>query len=131
LLAGLATHGTHGTPTEVAYARIELRDASAAVTILVMPEQWEQVVAKHAGNDIAMYLDELLAPRQDDERFVVFFDGDLARSTREKLPPVRGQAIARRLADHRAAHPSAEVGWFAHTPPTPRTSSGQPDAPMA
>ncbi len=113
LLAGLAEHGN---PVEVGPGRIELGVSTGAVTFLVTPDEWEQVVALHAGNDIELYLDELLVPRQEDEVFVVFYDGDLARSTRATLPPVRGRALARRLAEQRAEHPGATYGWFATTP---------------
>ena len=116
LLAGLSEHGN---PVEVAPGRVELGSSTGAITFLVSPDAWEQVVAVHAGNDIELYLDELLAPRQEDEVFVVFYEGDLARSTRANLPPVRGQAQARRLAEHRAANPGATYGWSANTPPDP------------
>jgi hypothetical protein len=119
----------HGSPVEVAPGRIELRSFAGALTILVTPEQWEHVVATHAGNDVDIYLAELLEPRQDDEHFVVFYDGDLTRSTREKLPPVRGHALSRKLAEFRAAHPNAEFGWAAHAPQRPGTNSGSVDEP--
>ena len=125
----LAALSQHGSPVEVAPGRIELGLSTGVVTFLVSPDEWEQVVAVHAGNDIEMYLDELLIPREEDELFVVYYEGDLARSTRAQLPPVRGQALARRLAEHRAAHPDATYGWFAYAPQRPDPSSGPDDEP--
>jgi anti-sigma regulatory factor (Ser/Thr protein kinase) len=110
-----------GRPVEVAPGRIELHladgwseDGNSVVTVLVTPEEWEEVLAFRAGDDHDLYVDELLASRDDDERFVVFHDGDLACSTREQLPPVRGRALARKLAALGATRPGAELGWYAH-----------------
>ncbi len=118
LLDELAAQGT--STVVAAPGRIEMRGTSDAVSILVTPEQWEYVVATRAGADIDIYLVEVLAARQADEQFVVFYDGDLRRSIREKLPPVRGQALARKLAERRAANPTAEFRIVAHSrqPPT-------------
>jgi hypothetical protein len=113
-------HAGHWTPVQVAPDRIELREPHGTVTMLVTPEEWEYVVATRAGRDIDIYLAEVLAPRQEDERFVVFYQGDLRRSIREKLPPVRGRAFAARMDALRAENPTAEFGWFAHTPSPPK-----------
>jgi hypothetical protein len=115
-----------GTVREVAPGRIELRySAGAVVTVVVTPDQWEMVLAHRAWGDVDMYIAELLGPRDGDETYVVFYDGDLVRSTREKLPPVRGRARERRLAETRAKDPDGQLGWFAYGPtrPGPRSSS--------
>ncbi len=85
------------------------------LTIVVTPGQWEHVLVTRAGGDPELYLDELLGPRDEDEHVVVFYDGDLVRSTREQLPPVRGRALERQLAEHRV-DPDATPGWFASRP---------------
>ncbi len=72
-----------------------------------------------------MFFGDLLGPRQEDETFVVFYDGDLARSTREKLPPVRGRAFESKIAHARAKHPDAEFGWYAYRPDRTEDSSGR------
>ena len=89
----LAALGSHREVREVAPDRIELREPEGdAVTVVVSPDQWERVLLDHAWTDVEMYLDELIEPREEDETFVVFYKGDLARSTREELPPVRSRA---------------------------------------
>jgi hypothetical protein len=104
-----------GTVREGASGRIELHcSGGVVVTVVVSPDQWERVLVDHAWGDVDMYFSELLGPRQEDETYVVFFKGDLVRSTREKLPPVRGRALERRLAEARAKHPDAQFGWFAY-----------------
>lgn len=108
---------------EVARGRIELRvehpdqPASAdVITVVATAEEWETVLAERAGDDADSYIAELLGPRDADEKFVVFFDGDLVRSTREELPPVRGRAFERKLAQRLAQHPGAQGHWSAHRP---------------
>ena len=109
-----------GEVQEVAPGRIELRDEdSALITLLVTADEWERVLIEHAWGDVDMYFADLLGPRQEDETFVVFYDGDLARSTREALPPVRGRALELRLERLRAEHPGARYAWHAY-PPEPR-----------
>ncbi len=63
-----------------------------------------------------MYISELVGPRDEDEKFLVFYRGDMVRSVRGELPPVRGRAFERRIARSRAEHPDAEFGWFAYRP---------------
>jgi len=106
-----------GTVRQVAPGRIELHDSGGSVvTVLVSPDQWERVLFDHAWGDVDLYLADLLGPRQEDETFVVFYNGDLARSTREKLPPVRGRAFDRKVAEARDKHPDAQFGWYAYPP---------------
>ena len=95
-------------------------------TLLVTPEQWEHVLRHHVGDDVDLYFADLLGPRDEDETFAVFdvfYAGDLVRSTREKLPPVRGRAFERRMAQLRANHPDGEFGWSAHPPEGPQLPS--------
>jgi hypothetical protein len=105
-----------GRAVEVAPGRIEVDvDAEDEVlTVLVTPEQWEQVLLEDdALDDPELYLQELIGPRDDDEQFVVFYQGGLCRSTRAELPPVRGTAAERELAEIRARHPDMEFFWTA------------------
>ncbi|WP_345148698.1 hypothetical protein [Arthrobacter ginkgonis] len=84
--------GGEGAVAEVGPGRIEVREADrTVVTLVVSPDQWERVLLDHTWGDVDLYFAELLGPRQEDEAFVVFYNGDLSRSTREKLPPVRGR----------------------------------------
>jgi hypothetical protein len=118
----LAALSQEGAVREVAPGRIEVRGPEgAAVNVVVTPRQWEQVLADHVGDDVDLYFAELLGPRQDDETFLVFCNGDLVRSTREKLPPVRGRALEREISEARAEHPLGQVGWHAY-PPNPTES---------
>jgi hypothetical protein len=118
LLAALAVEG--GPPLEVSQGRIEVRLAdgddradadSPVVTVIVTPDQWEDVLTTHGWRQVETYVAELLGPRDPDEHFLVFYRGDLVRSVREELPPVRGTAAGRRLG---AVRPG---GWFAVAPP--------------
>lgn len=120
LIDGLTVEG--GPSVEVSPGRIDVRiadeddhvDASSpVVTVIVTPDQWEAVLADHAWGNVEMYLAELLGPRDPDERFLVFYRGDLVRSIRAELPPVHG--AARRPQAHRvpATRPG---GWYAVAP---------------
>jgi hypothetical protein len=118
LLSALAAEG--GPSVEVSPGRIEVHLAdsddhadadSPVVTVTVTPDQWEDVLAAHGWRHVEMYVAELLGPLHPDEHFVVFYRGDLVRSIREELPPVRAAAGAHRLGE---AHPG---GWFAVAPP--------------
>jgi hypothetical protein len=125
LLSALAAEG--GPPVEVSPGRIEVRlgdtdhpsDAdSPVVTVIVTPDEWADVLAAHGWRQVEMYVAEVLGPRDPDEHFVVFYRGDLVRSIREELPPVRGRARARRLGEVRPG------GWFAVA--NPHRKKGQP-----
>ena len=113
----LGALGDEGSVREVAPGRVELQvSGGAVVTVVVSPDQWERVLAGPAWGEVGLYFAELLGPRQEDEQFVVFYNGALARSTREKLPPVRGRAFERLMAQARADDPDALFGWYAHPP---------------
>lgn len=109
-----------GQVREVAPGRIELHDSGTVVTLVISADQWERVLIDHAWDDVDLYFAELLGPRQVDEAFVVFYNGDLARSTREKLPPVRSRALERMLEQARAEDPDAQFRWVAYGPEGPR-----------
>jgi hypothetical protein len=121
LLDGLAAEG--GPTVEVSPGRIEVRIAdsdgcveagSPVVTVILTADQWEDVLMERGSGQVDMYVAELLGPRDSDELFVVFYRGDLVRSIREELPPVRGRARARRFA---AQGPG---GWFTAARPRPQ-----------
>ena len=118
ILLGALNH--EGVAQQVSPGRIDVRTSDGTVvTFVVSPDQWERVLVEHASGDVGSYFADLLGPREDDQTFVVFYNGDLTRSTREKLPPVRGGALGRRLAQARAEPPEAKFGWYAHPPETP------------
>jgi hypothetical protein len=114
-----------GEVREVAPGRIELRaEEEELITIVVSADEWEQVLAEHAWGDVEMFFGELLGPRQDDERFLVHYNGDLVRSIREELPPVRGRALDREFGRLRAEHPDDRFGWYAYPPARPEQEAG-------
>jgi hypothetical protein len=109
-----------GEVREVAPGMIELHESGRSVlTVVVSRAEWERVLLDHAWGDVDLYIAELLGPRQEDETFVVFYNGDLARSTRQRLPPVRGRAFERRFEEARGEQPDAQFGWYAYPPETP------------
>lgn len=87
------------------------------ITFVLSPEEWEEVLVDQHRDDLGLYLAETLADPDPDERFVVFYDGSLHRSTREQLPPVRGRARERAWARWRSEHPLRPGdGWYAYDP---------------
>jgi hypothetical protein len=112
----LAALGSEGDVRELGPGRVEVEVDGSVLTVVVTPDQWEQVLREHAGADPELYFADLLGPRQEDELFVVFYAGDLARSVREELPPVRGRAFERRVAEVLEDNPDAQLGWHAHPP---------------
>ena len=100
---------TGGRVDQVAPGRIEVhsrRDPSRVLTVILTPEEWEEVILAHTTADSAVdWLSELLASRDRDERYLVLDDGRLERSTRAELPPVRGRAGERRMRATVEQHP--------------------------
>lgn len=116
---GLAAEGQ---VTEVSPGRLQvrLRHSDRVVTVVVTPEQWEQVLAFEASDDVPLYFVELFNSHDAEERFVVFWDDTLVLSIREELPPVRGGARRRRRTVLRSEPPDADVAWHAFHPDGPR-----------
>ena len=88
---------------------------------LLTPDQWERVVRRHGPRraQLLEHFDELLASTPREEHFLVFWDGDVATSMREKLPPVERpfpplRELRRRLDEARAS--GWDYGWFASSP---------------
>lgn len=74
-------------------------DSGGQVTVLVTPDQWEEVLVEHGGEYGDVW--EMFGSRSPDETFLVFYDGDLVWSIREELPPLHREAfaeMARRVA---------------------------------
>jgi hypothetical protein len=93
-----------GEVRELGPGRVEVTPPGGdPVTVVVSPDEWAGVLA--GTDDVDLLVAELLGPRDDDERFVVCYRGELVASTREELPPVRGRAYERTLAELCAAHP--------------------------
>ena len=96
----VAALSAEGVAREVVPGRIEFETSDGpVVTIVVSAAQWEVVLREHAWGDVELYVAELLGPRRADEVFVVFHEGELWRSIREKVPPVRGTAWTRPLIE--------------------------------
>lgn len=108
-----------GPAREVAPGRFELLHSGVVVTVAISADQWERVLTDHARGDVDLYFDEMLGPREEDETFVVFYNGDLARSTREKLPPVRSRAWERTIQQAQVEDPDAQLGWVESPPHGP------------
>jgi hypothetical protein len=97
------------------------REEQEVLTVLLTPAQWERVIRRHGPRRawLLEHFDELFASSPREERFLVFWDGDVTTSTREKLPPAKKpvpplRETRRRLAEARA---SGQVfGWFAYPP---------------
>ena len=103
--------------TEGATGAGVLNATPEVMTFVLTPEEWEEVLVDEDKDDLRLYLAETLADPDPDERFVVFYDGSLHRSTREQLPPVRGRARERAWARLRAEHPLGPGdGWYAYEP---------------
>lgn len=119
-----------GEVTTVAPDRIELRrrtDPSEdavpedpvpeVITFVLTPDEWEEVLVDQDEYGLGLALAETLSMPDPDERFVVFYEGGLRRSTRTQLPPVRGRARERALAQLQATHPLGPGdGWYAFDP---------------
>jgi hypothetical protein len=110
--------GHEGTVVDAAPGRVLVRTRGQEdLTVLMTPEQWEQEMRRHGtGQGLSDFFTDLLGPRRRDEGFLVVWEGELTRSTREKLPPVRGgvaeqRELMRRIAEMRAANPDAKIGW--------------------
>ena len=106
-----------GDPTEGAEGAGVLNETPEMITFVLTPEEWEEVLVDEYKGDLRLYLAETLADPDPDERFVVFYDGSLHRSTREQRPPLRGRARERAWARLRAEHPlEPGDGWYAYDP---------------
>ena len=119
LLEVLAHEGQVEQPAPNRY--VVRREGREDLTVLVTPDQWERVIRRHALRRawLLEHFDELFASTPPEERFLVFWEGDLTTSTREKLPPAKLpfpplREIRRRLTEARAS--GRDFGWFAHTP---------------
>lgn len=112
--------GHEGTVEETSPGRIEVTlDGDEVLTVLVTPEQWEQVLLENWT--LHDYFIDLLGPRKRDEQFIVFWEGDLERSVREDLPPVRPW------------RPMPFVpggGWYAYPPDTEGQGADSGPSPM-
>lgn len=103
----------------VAPDRFELRHAGQVEwTVLVTPDQWEQVVRRHGRRPdrLQEHFSELLASGSRDDSYLVFWEGDLVKSVRAELPPVRGSVRDLQRAIERGPVPGAV--WFAYRPGT-------------
>lgn len=95
------------------------RDEREDLTVLLTPDQWEQVIRRHGLRRawLIEHFDELFASTPREERFLVFWEGDVTTSTREKLPPAKRpfpplRETRRRLAEARAS--GRDFGWSAY-----------------
>ena len=87
------------------------------ITFVLTPDEWEEVLVDEYQDDLRLFVAETLADPDPDERFVVFHDGSLHRSTREQLAPVRGRARELAWRRWRSEHPLGPGdGWYAYDP---------------
>lgn len=120
--------GRAGTVEELGADRFVVRreadgdhDDGWEVTVVVTPEQWEQVLrrhgpVRHGGLD---HYEEMFASAPEEQRYWVFWEGDLTSSIRETLPPVEAprpplREVRRQIARARAS--GTTYGWFAYEP---------------
>lgn len=105
---------------ELAPGRFVVRRSPARPdrTFLVTPDQWEEVLRKHGirRSRVLEHFSELLASGHPDELFLVFWEGDLVRSTREELPPVNGSLRQLMAMQASGTHPDPNAGWYASRP---------------
>ena len=92
--------GRHGEVTEVSPGRLQVvrRRDGRMRTVLITPDQWEQVLLRDGLDLFHGHVIDLLfgtseihfsGPPPPDEAYLVVWDGELQRSVREVLPPVR------------------------------------------
>jgi hypothetical protein len=106
-----------GDRTEGVAGRGVLDATPEVITFVLTPDEWEEVLVDEYQDDLPLYLAETLGDPDPDERFVVFYDGSLHRSTREQRPPVRGRARERAWASWRSERPRRPGdGWYAYDP---------------
>lgn len=99
------------------------RQQNEDLIVILTSDQWERVIHRHGLRRawLLEHFDELFASTPREERFLVFWDGDVTTSTREKLPPAKKplpqlREIRRQLSEARAS--GRDFGWFAYTPGT-------------
>lgn len=119
LLHVLAREGHVTEPAPDRYV-VQGRNGDELVVILTA-DQWERLLQRHGPpRDGAFdYYEELLAARSRATRFIVFWEDDVALSTREELPPASApqlplREIRRRIAEARET--GRDYGWFAYSP---------------
>lgn len=119
--------GREGEVAEQGPGRYVVRRPGAVADLVVVlaADEWEQALSRHGTpQDGAFdFYEELLASRGRDERFVVFWEGELVTSTREELPPAASpppamREVKRRIAEARAS--GKDFGWFAYEPGSPK-----------
>ena len=115
--------GREGQVVEQAANRYAVRQQKADLMVVLTPDQWEQMIRRHGPRreQLLEHFGELFASTPWEERFLVFWEGDAATSTREKLPPVKKplpqlREIRRQLSEARAS--GQDFGWFAYAPET-------------
>ena len=102
LLAALAEEGT-----------VEVTGPGRATVAMQDPDDRTITVVVRPGESFDVPVDDPVAHGlDDDEHYLVAFEGDLRGSTRERLPPVRGRARERRAREMRRSGGQ----WFARTP---------------
>lgn len=107
----------HRDPVEGVGGPGALDATPEVITFVVTPDEWEEALVDEYQDDLRLFVAETLGDPDPDERFVVFHDGSLHRSTREQLPPVRGRARELAWARWRSDHPlKPGDGWYAYDP---------------
>jgi len=114
--------GREGQVEEQAANRyVVLRQQREDLIVVLTLDQWKRVIHRHGLRRASLleHFDELFASTPPEERFLVFWDGDVTTSTRQKLPPAKKplpplREIRRQLSEARES--GRDFGWFAYTP---------------
>jgi hypothetical protein len=92
----------------------------------VTPDQWERVIHRHGLQSawLIEHFDELFASTPPKERFLVFWDGDVMISTREKLPPAKKPFPLYARPGAGCRRPGRVAGTSAGSPTRPEHARG-------
>lgn len=114
--------GRLGAVEHVALGRYVIRVADGdEIVVILTPDEWEQVLRRNGSprDGVFDHYEELFASNDREQRFWVFWEGDLTSSTREALPPATTpwptlREVRRRIAEARTS--GKDFGWFAYEP---------------
>ncbi|MFC4786234.1 hypothetical protein ACT8ZV_17285 [Nocardioides sp. MAHUQ-72] len=116
----LLTHlATFGAVTEEAEGGVRLALGDRTVTVLVTPDDWDDIPVVWGTDDEGALLGvtraiEALGP---DDRFLVYENYELHPSPTEQTPgALEDEELAARVAEARRRDPGATFGWYVERP---------------